>query len=203
VNCVSSLASYSLLCLRKELPVPVAWQGVWKPEAICTSAGTESWPQSPALRFVQLSRLLSDRTSPPSRQLSSESPVMTVCCFRFFYLYHFSFYAYHYRFNGQYSGLALVTSWLFIQVRTPVMYLLFSMCVASCQVWRSAFNAAVLHNGSDVLPPPPNTVSLKVVPMAMKQICLCIILFYLLCKEDTVFLVINNWICYNSVRNTC
>ncbi|XP_075216350.1 membralin isoform X3 [Lycorma delicatula] len=34
---------------------------------------------------------------------------------RFFYLYHFSFYAYHYRFNGQYSGLALVTSWLFIQ----------------------------------------------------------------------------------------
>lgn len=36
--------------------------------------------------------------------------------FRFFYLYHFSFYAYHYRFNGQYSNLALFTSWLFIQV---------------------------------------------------------------------------------------
>ncbi|KAK2086822.1 hypothetical protein P7K49_032729 [Saguinus oedipus] len=36
---------------------------------------------------------------------------------RFFYLYHFAFYAYHYRFNGQYSSLALVTSWLFIQVR--------------------------------------------------------------------------------------
>ncbi|CAG9862290.1 unnamed protein product [Phyllotreta striolata] len=34
---------------------------------------------------------------------------------RFFYLYHFSFYAYHYRFNGQYSSLALVTSWFFIQ----------------------------------------------------------------------------------------
>ncbi|KAK3579153.1 hypothetical protein CHS0354_022176 [Potamilus streckersoni] len=34
---------------------------------------------------------------------------------RFFYLYHFAFYAYHYRFNGQYSGLALFTSWLFIQ----------------------------------------------------------------------------------------
>ncbi|KZC05570.1 Membralin, partial [Dufourea novaeangliae] len=32
---------------------------------------------------------------------------------RFFYLYHFSFYAYHYRFNGQYSSLALITSWLF------------------------------------------------------------------------------------------
>lgn len=34
---------------------------------------------------------------------------------RFFFLYHFAFYAYHYRFNGQYSGLALLTSWLFIQ----------------------------------------------------------------------------------------
>lgn len=34
---------------------------------------------------------------------------------RFFYLYHFAFYAYDYRFNGQYSGLALLTSWFFIQ----------------------------------------------------------------------------------------
>ncbi|KAJ8686373.1 hypothetical protein QAD02_022167, partial [Eretmocerus hayati] len=47
-----------------------------------------------------------------------------VCChtpitkrhwLRFFYLYHFTFYAYQYRFNGQYSSLALVTSWLFIE----------------------------------------------------------------------------------------
>ncbi|KAK9753602.1 tumor-associated protein [Popillia japonica] len=47
-----------------------------------------------------------------------------ICCYtpitkrhwlRFFYLYHFTFYAYHYRFNGQYSSLALVSSWLFIQ----------------------------------------------------------------------------------------
>lgn len=34
---------------------------------------------------------------------------------KFFYLYHFLFYAYHYRFNGQYSNLALVASWLFTQ----------------------------------------------------------------------------------------
>uniref|UniRef100_A0ABD2XKG3 Membralin n=1 Tax=Trichogramma kaykai TaxID=54128 RepID=A0ABD2XKG3_9HYME len=34
---------------------------------------------------------------------------------RFFYLYHFTFYAYQYRFNGQYSSLALLTSWLFIE----------------------------------------------------------------------------------------
>jgi len=43
---------------------------------------------------------------------------------RFFYLYHFAFYAYHYRFNGQYSGLALMTSWLFIQVSTQWFVLL-------------------------------------------------------------------------------
>ena len=49
----------------------------------------------------------------------------TICChtsitkrywLRFFYLYHFVFYAYHYRFSGQYSGLALLTMWLFTQV---------------------------------------------------------------------------------------
>ena len=37
---------------------------------------------------------------------------------RFFYLYHMTFYAYHYRFSGQYSGLALITMWLFTQVRS-------------------------------------------------------------------------------------
>ncbi|XP_050307694.1 membralin [Anthonomus grandis grandis] len=34
---------------------------------------------------------------------------------KFFYLYHFVFYAYHYRFNGQYTGLSLTVHWLFIQ----------------------------------------------------------------------------------------
>ncbi|XP_076750017.1 membralin [Xylocopa sonorina] len=43
------------------------------------------------------------------------TPVTKRHWLRFFYLYHFSFYAYHYRFNGQYSSLALVTSWFFIQ----------------------------------------------------------------------------------------
>uniref|UniRef100_A0A1I7XWT2 Membralin n=1 Tax=Steinernema glaseri TaxID=37863 RepID=A0A1I7XWT2_9BILA len=33
---------------------------------------------------------------------------------RFFYLYHFTFYAYQYRFNGQYGGFALLTSALFV-----------------------------------------------------------------------------------------
>jgi hypothetical protein len=49
----------------------------------------------------------------------------SVCCqtaitkrywLKFFYLYHTAFYAYHYRFSGQYSGLALLTMWLFTQV---------------------------------------------------------------------------------------
>ena len=40
---------------------------------------------------------------------------------KFFYLYHFSFYAYHYRFSGQYSTLALVTMWLFTQVNSKVL----------------------------------------------------------------------------------
>ena len=35
---------------------------------------------------------------------------------KFFYLYHISFYAYHYRFGGQHSGLALLTMWFFTQV---------------------------------------------------------------------------------------
>lgn len=39
---------------------------------------------------------------------------------KFFYLYHYAFYAYDYRFNGQYSSLALLTSWLFIQVKSEV-----------------------------------------------------------------------------------
>lgn len=48
----------------------------------------------------------------------------SICCrtivskkhwLRLFYLYHFAFYCYHYRFNGQYSFLALITSCLFIQ----------------------------------------------------------------------------------------
>ncbi|XP_044737296.1 membralin [Chrysoperla carnea] len=47
--------------------------------------------------------------------ICAHTPVTKRHWLRFFYLYHFSFYAYHYRFNGQYSSLALVTSWLFIQ----------------------------------------------------------------------------------------
>ncbi|EDV37683.2 uncharacterized protein Dana_GF11288 [Drosophila ananassae] len=34
---------------------------------------------------------------------------------RFFYMYHFAFYAYHYRFSGQYRTLALLSSYLFTQ----------------------------------------------------------------------------------------
>ncbi|TRY74592.1 hypothetical protein TCAL_08569 [Tigriopus californicus] len=43
------------------------------------------------------------------------TPITKRFWLRFFYLYHFTFYAYHYRFSGQYSGLALITTWLFTQ----------------------------------------------------------------------------------------
>merc|ERR1719187_199580 len=43
------------------------------------------------------------------------TPVTRRYWLRFFYLYHTAFYAYHYRFSGQYSSLALLTMWLFTQ----------------------------------------------------------------------------------------
>jgi len=43
------------------------------------------------------------------------TPITKRYWLRFFYLYHTAFYAYHYRFSGQYSGLALLTTWLFTQ----------------------------------------------------------------------------------------
>ncbi|KAH7720853.1 membralin isoform 1 [Aphelenchoides avenae] len=42
------------------------------------------------------------------------SPIGKRYWLRFFYLYHFAFYAYQYRYNGQYGGFALLTSTLFI-----------------------------------------------------------------------------------------
>ncbi|KAI1712190.1 tumor-associated protein domain-containing protein [Ditylenchus destructor] len=42
------------------------------------------------------------------------SPIGKRYWLRFFYLYHFAFYAYQYRFNGQYGGLALLTSAFFV-----------------------------------------------------------------------------------------
>lgn len=47
--------------------------------------------------------------------LCCTQPITRKHWLRFFYLYHFAFYAYHYRFNGQYSWLALMTSWFFLQ----------------------------------------------------------------------------------------
>jgi len=43
------------------------------------------------------------------------TPITRRFWLRFFYLYHTAFYAYHYRFSGQYSSLALLTMWLFTQ----------------------------------------------------------------------------------------
>ena len=59
---------------------------------------------------------------------------------RFFYLYHFTFYAYHYRFSGQYSGLALLTMWLFTQVKLNRVVLSFIYFYLNFGNWH------LLHN---------------------------------------------------------
>lgn len=45
--------------------------------------------------------------------MAVRSPISRRHFLRFFYLYQFAFYAYHYRFNGQYAGLSLLTTMLF------------------------------------------------------------------------------------------
>lgn len=65
---------------------------------------------------------------------------------RFFYLYHFAFYAYHYRFNGQYSGLALITSWLFIQHSMVYFFHHFELPVI---LQRAAVQQILSHNQAD------------------------------------------------------
>uniref|UniRef100_A0A182YIH3 Uncharacterized protein n=1 Tax=Anopheles stephensi TaxID=30069 RepID=A0A182YIH3_ANOST len=79
-------------------------------DAVCchTNVTKRHW-----LSAVEMANEFDRHTPKPTPLCSLELLVDSLV--RFFYLYHFSFYAYHYRFNGQYSSLALVTSWLFIQ----------------------------------------------------------------------------------------
>ena len=62
--------------------------------------------------------------------------------FRFFYLYHLSFYAYHYRFGGQNSGLALLTMWLFTQVSLGCI--LTSDLIGACGFINGSTNSQML-----------------------------------------------------------
>ncbi|CAH0551315.1 unnamed protein product [Brassicogethes aeneus] len=70
---------------------------------------------------------------------------------RFFYLYHFTFYAYHYRFNGQYSSLALITSWLFIQHSMVYFFHHYELPIILQQ---AQFQQFILNNAS----PPRHTI---------------------------------------------
>ncbi|VDP14064.1 unnamed protein product, partial [Soboliphyme baturini] len=63
---------------------------------------------------------------------------------RFFFLYHFTFYAYYYRFNGHYSGLALLTSWLFIQVGVSCFFLIRTEITKSFNVIEMMHNPCVV-----------------------------------------------------------
>lgn len=77
---------------------------------------------------------------------------------RFFYLYHFSFYAYHYRFNGQYSSLALVTSWLFIQHSMVYFFHHYELPVILQQ---AHFQQFLLRNANQPLPSHAITVAAR------------------------------------------
>ena len=70
---------------------------------------------------MAVKRLPTDKLHTGSGHTLQKMNDFVVGC-RFFYLYHFAFYAYHYRFNGTFSGLALFTSWLFIQVSMSGQY---------------------------------------------------------------------------------
>ena len=64
---------------------------------------------------------------------------------RFFYLYHFTFYAYHYRFSGQYSGLALLTMWLFTQVTFSERNILLFLDIFSAKVYFWQLNKIITY----------------------------------------------------------
>jgi hypothetical protein len=70
---------------------------------------------------------------------------------RFFYLYHLSFYAYHYRFSGQYSGLALVTMWLFTQHSMIYFFHHYELPVIMQQ---AQIQDLIMRNQQDGGPPP-------------------------------------------------
>jgi hypothetical protein len=81
---------------------------------------------------------------------------------KFFYLYHFAFYAYDYRFNGQYSGLALLTSWLFIQHSMIYFFHHYELPHILSQTHRITIEATVRtfpHSQEPQPPPPPNPPS--------------------------------------------
>jgi len=81
---------------------------------------------------------------------------------KFFYLYHFAFYAYDYRFNGQYSGLALLTSWLFIQHSMIYFFHHYELPHILSQTHRITIEATVrtfTHSQEPQPPPPPSPPS--------------------------------------------
>lgn len=98
-----------------------------------------------------------------------------VCChtsvtkrhwLRFFYLYHFSFYAYHYRFNGQYSNLCLFTSWLFIQHSMIYFFHHYELPVI---IQQAQLQQIILQTRDGQVPPPPAGGNRQPVPPAQQQ----------------------------------
>ncbi|CAH1394302.1 unnamed protein product [Nezara viridula] len=102
-----------------------------------------------------------------------------VCChtyitkkywLRFFYLYHFSFYAYHYRFNGQYSGLALITSWLFIQHSMLYFFHHYELPLILQQAHLQEFIIQAQVPENEENSEPPSDVDPEISPMANQML---------------------------------
>ncbi|CAF0894826.1 unnamed protein product [Didymodactylos carnosus] len=102
----------------------------------------------------------------------------TICCHtavskrhwvRFFYLYHFAFYAYHYRFNGQYSGLALTASCLFVVHSMLYFFHHYELPVIEAQLVH-IFH--VDHNVINDTTPPPVSTSQTQTPVSGNEMSL-------------------------------
>uniref|UniRef100_A0A0B6ZAA1 Membralin n=1 Tax=Arion vulgaris TaxID=1028688 RepID=A0A0B6ZAA1_9EUPU len=88
---------------------------------------------------------------------------------RFFYLYHFAFYAYHYRFNGQYSPLALFTSWLFIQHSMIYFFHHYELPAILQQVRIQELFAEPPQPGAEDQQPAPNNAEDGVTPVNPRE----------------------------------
>ncbi|CAL1297359.1 unnamed protein product [Larinioides sclopetarius] len=83
-----------------------------------------------------------------------QSPLSRRHWFRFFYLYHFLFYAYNYKFSGVYWPLSLMTSWLFI---LHSMVFFFHHYELPRFLHRAAFFNATRNPHGNTVPPQPNS----------------------------------------------
>jgi len=103
----------------------------------------------------------------------------TICChtvisqkywLRFFFLYHFVFYAYHYRFNGQYSSLALAATWLLIQHSMLYFFHHYELPMIEGRVRRGEDDEDVLDEAVQLIVEGFEVVAGQRVPVGRRQV---------------------------------